>query len=169
MEGDRKVLPTDTVEVAGRRTKETRKEKPKGDDRQVERRRKFISKEMWDDAPDLVLTNLDLENGTVTNGIAHARCQWPVVRGLQRERFLGLGLLRAFTPLTLLTHLPYCTRPMAALVCVPLPTTFRGSDEERRSVCLCQLRPAGTWSRSFTFNRLAMQPPQVLRYSDFET
>lgn len=35
--------------VAGRRTKETRKEKPKGDDRQVERRRKFISKEMWDD------------------------------------------------------------------------------------------------------------------------
>lgn len=32
--------------VAGRRTKETRKEKPKGDDRQVERRRKFISKQM---------------------------------------------------------------------------------------------------------------------------
>lgn len=48
MEGGRKVLPA--VEVAGRRTKETRKEKPKGDDRQVERRRKFISKEMWDDA-----------------------------------------------------------------------------------------------------------------------
>lgn len=41
-----------TVEVAGRRTKEMRKEKPKGDDRQVERRRKFISKEMWDDAPE---------------------------------------------------------------------------------------------------------------------
>lgn len=40
------------MEVAGRRTKETRKEKPKGDDRQVERRRKFISKEMWDDAPE---------------------------------------------------------------------------------------------------------------------
>jgi len=35
---------TDTMEVAGRRTKETRKEKPKGDDRQVERRRKFISR-----------------------------------------------------------------------------------------------------------------------------
>lgn len=46
MEGDRKVLPADTVEVAGRRTKEMRKEKPKGDDWQVERRRKFISKEM---------------------------------------------------------------------------------------------------------------------------
>lgn len=52
MEGGRKILSMDTVEVAGRRTKETRKEKPKGDDRQVERRRKFISKEMWDDAPE---------------------------------------------------------------------------------------------------------------------
>lgn len=64
---------------------------------------------------------------------ALTQCQRPVVHGSQRERFLGLGLPRAFTPLTLLTHLPYCTRPMAALVCASLLTTFHESDEESRS------------------------------------
>lgn len=63
---------------------------------------------------------------------ALTQCQRPVVHGSQRERFLGLGLPRAFTPLTLLTHLPYCTRPMATLVCASLPTSFHKLDEERR-------------------------------------
>ncbi|EFN60511.1 hypothetical protein EAG_12470 [Camponotus floridanus] len=130
------------MEVAGRRTKETRKEKPKGDDRQVERRRKFISKEMWDDAPD--------------------------VSGSLRERFLGLGLPRAFTPLTLLTHLPYCTRPMATLeytLCFLPPFT----DQTKKGRCArlpMPLQPANTWSRSFTFNRHAIKlSPQPLPVS----
>jgi len=62
------------------------------------------------------------------NPVSAASCSWLTTRAL-----FGSRSPRAFTPLTLLTHLPYCTRPMAALVCASLPTTFHGSDEERRS------------------------------------
>ncbi|KYQ58036.1 hypothetical protein ALC60_03088 [Trachymyrmex zeteki] len=169
MEGGRKVLPADTVEVAGRRTKETRKEKPKGDDRQVERRRKFISKEMWDDALDLVLTNLDLEKGTIMNGIVHAysRCQRPVVHGLQRERFLGLGLLRAFTPLTLLTHLPYCTRPMAAEAARGVHRVAVKREQPARLLAAC-LRGSRTRARARARARRHLDSPYPLRTRQLE-
>ncbi|KMQ89389.1 hypothetical protein RF55_10990 [Lasius niger] len=53
MEGGRKVLPTDR-DGGGRKKDEGDEEgETKGRrPRQVERRRKFISKEMWDDAPE---------------------------------------------------------------------------------------------------------------------
>jgi len=90
---------------------------------------------------------------------ALTQCQRPVVHGSQRERFLGLGLPRAFTPLTLLTHLPYCTRPMAALVCASLPTTFHGSDEERRSASAYVNYDPRARGQEASLLIVSMQPP----------
>jgi len=63
---------------------------------------------------------------------ALTQCQWQCPCLALGERFLGLGLLRSFNPLTLLTHLLYCMRPTAALVCALFPTTFYGPDEENQ-------------------------------------
>lgn len=101
----------------------------------------------------------------------------------RRALFGSRSLPRAFTSLTLLTHLPYSMRPMTALVrrgelssgearrgagrrerrterggeLSVVASTFRGAEEERRPRQPTPLRAADTWSRSFTFNRLAIQ------------
>jgi len=83
---------------------------------------------------------------------ALTQCQRPV---FTTRALFGSRSAEGVHPAYVVNTLTILHEAKAALVCASLPTTFHGSDEERR-VCLRQLRPAGMWSRSFTFNRLAM-------------
>lgn len=85
----------------------------------------------------------DLCACTASHDFALTQCQWQCP---WHERFLGLGLSRAFTLLTLLTHLPYCARSGAGLADATLPAnTTADQPDEESNVCLrhYDLRPRG--------------------------
>lgn len=86
---------------------------------------------------------------------ALTQCQRPV---FTTRALFGSRSAEGVHPAYVVNTLTILHEAKAALVCASpsyhLPRIGRG---EAKRVCLRQLRPAGMWSRSFTFNRLAMQ------------